>query len=252
MCKMKKMVISMVFGLAMGFMAFPAHADETESRPQGFISVNGTGSVTANPDMATLHLGVETRGENTEQAVAENNAQVENIIAALRAQGIAEADIRTVNFYIHPQWEQIDHSRWDDSAFQVVGYTVNNTLSVTVRNVDRVGAIFSAAIEAGSNIGGGIQFGLQDSTHLYNQALALAMEDADSSALVIAQAIGRPLTGITSVHESSGHFMPMAWSQMDFGMMLRSVESMGMGILPVQVGELTITAHLNVMYSFDQ
>jgi len=109
------------------------------------IHVSGSSTVKAPPDIATMQVGVQTFAEKAEDAVAKNNGKVEAMIVALLEKGIAEADIQTTSFNISPQREyKANHPP------VVIGFNVSNMLSVTIRNLDRVGQILQATIDAGA------------------------------------------------------------------------------------------------------
>src|SRR3546814_18181343 len=80
------------------------------------------------------------------------------VIAALKAQGIADRDLQTSNFAIHPQYR---HSEPKDGVVEpptVVGYEVTNTLTVKVRDLPKLGAILDRSVKLGVNQGGPIIF----------------------------------------------------------------------------------------------
>ena len=100
--------------------------------PQHSIVVTGNGSVATVPDRAQLSFGVSTDAKTASAALRANAAEMTKVIAAIKAQGIAAADIRTELVSLSPRYSQ--------NGETVVGYTATNSVSATLRNLDKVGA----------------------------------------------------------------------------------------------------------------
>ena len=210
------------------------------------ITVSGAGAVTAMPDMATVQLGVSTEDTNPTQALIRNNTAVEAVMTALRALGIADEDISTQHFSIHQRFS------WTDGTSRVIGYTVSNTIIVTVYDLDLVGDVIGAGVANGANMSGGVRFGFTDASPLYLQALAIAAADARAKANTLAQALGTTVTGIVSVTETSNFHAPvaqgpMADAAMEMDMMAGPMPS-GASV-PVQTTELTVTARIQMVFA---
>ena len=77
--------------------------EETALKEPRTISVNGNGTISLEPDIAHINIGIHTEGESAEETVASNNQQSQELFTALTQAGIAEKDIRTSNFSIHPR-----------------------------------------------------------------------------------------------------------------------------------------------------
>jgi hypothetical protein len=205
------------------------------------ISVSGAGAISVAPDMATVNLGVTTDANTAAQALNRNNADVEAVIRAVRALGVAEEDIRMQWFSIHQRWS------WRDGDSRPDGYTVNHTVVVTVRNLDIVGEVLGAGVTAGANASGGVQFSISNASELYLEALALAAQDAQRKANALARALGRTVSGIVSVNETGGFSAPIArGGEMANDMALSAPAAME---VPVQAGEMMVTARVQVVFS---
>src|SRR5436190_7555527 len=110
------------------------------------LNISAFGEVRTAPDMATIMLGVMTRGATAEEAMRANAAQMNQVLAALRRVGIAQADIQTAGVNLNPQYvyEQNQPPRLN-------GYQANNQVTVRVMDIAKVGAALDAAIAAGGN-----------------------------------------------------------------------------------------------------
>ena len=138
-------------------------ASEDSEDKGGSLSVEGTGIVSKAPDMATISAGVQSRAKTAEAALADNNAKMEALFAALEKAGIARKDIQTHNFNIHPE---IVYPKRTSSAEprppKIVGYNVNNQIGVKIRKLSNVGSVLTALVNAGANNMSGLQFDISD------------------------------------------------------------------------------------------
>ncbi len=184
--------------LALGSACFQAQVEEG-GETASFISVTGTGEVRAEPDIATVSTGVEVRAQSVAEARARAADAANAVVAALLAEGVEEGDIRTVDFYIYPEYD------YRDETPRIVGYVVSNTVEVTVRDVERVGELIDAVAAAGGDAVrfGGIAFAREDPGALAREARELAIADARAKAEQLAELTGVSLGSVVSVAETS-------------------------------------------------
>ena len=199
------------------------------------IQVRGVGSVAAPPDIATVEVGVRTFAPNAEAAVAENNRRAAAVAAALKAQGIAEEDIRTTKFNVFPKREYVR-----DGPDTLSGYGASNSVSATVRDLAAVGAVLQATVEAGANNVRGLSFGIADEEVVMNRARVRAVKDARKRAATFAEAAGVKLGRVISIREMQG-------SQRQ-GRHRFEMESSAQSV-PVQPGELKMDAVAEVVFA---
>lgn len=173
-------------------LALPGRAPAAD-KPRT-VSVTGIGTAKARPDTAHITIGVVSEGETARAALDQNTAAMRKVVAELEAQGLADADIQTVNFSVHPKFEHPD----DGKPPVIVGYRVVNSVRITVRDRDKLGAILDTAVSLGSNQIGGIEFSIAEASALEDQARRDAMADARRKAQLYAAtanaALGRALT----------------------------------------------------------
>ena len=197
------------------------------------IRVVGTATVEAPPDMAEVQLGVQTFGASVDQAVAENNRLTDSVLNALKGAGIDDSDLSTSSFSVFPQR---DYER--EGEVQITGYWANNTVTVTVTEIDRAGLLLQAALDAGANRSFGLFFGLLDPIPMEQQARMLAVEDARRRASDIALAAGVTLGKLLTIKESSFAGPPVyARAEADQGQ-----------VVPIEPGELEIQARVEAAY----
>ena len=207
------------------------------------VHVTGLGSVTAEPDIATLYLGVSVEKETVEAAREEAASAMTAVIDALKDNDIADRDIQTENFSIYPQYDYTEEGR------VLRGYRVNNTVNTKVRALDNLSDIIDDATTAGGDIVvvNSIQFMIEDPTPLQAQARALAVKNAEAKAQTLAEAggvtLGKPIT-ITETSYAAGP--PIAYAETaEFG------DDSARTSTPIQAGELTVTINVTVVYEIE-
>lgn len=163
-----------------------------------WVAVTGTSRTDVEPDRVSFTVGVETRAATVEAAVAENNKRTAAVIAAIRAAGAQQSEIRTSTFTIYPQQEYVENR-----APRVVGYNVSNNITVTRSKIDDAGRLLQAAINAGVNQASGLNFFVSDPARGREQGLRQAFEDAKAKATVLAAASGRTVGRAITISEGA-------------------------------------------------
>ena len=169
-----------------------------QPQPSPGISVVGEGIVLAQPNVARITLGAEVFDQSLANAQAEAARRMDAVVAKLRADGIADGDIRTVSYNITPQYDQ----RGDQTQPVLRGYQVQNLVAVRSTNVAGLGALLDDAVSSGATRIFGITFESSDMESLKNQARDQAMQNATSKAQQLARDAGVSLGRPTSVEES--------------------------------------------------
>ena len=213
-------------------------ASGTLQEPTG-ITVMAQGKASAEPDLAMITIGVQTRDAEARTAAEQNDGRMNEVMGALLQLGIAEEDIRTVDYSVSPE---ID---WDDDEPRVIGYVVNNSVLVKLREMDRVGDVLDAATAAGANNVYGIQFTFDDPSALREEARAEAMAEAQKKAEALAELagvrLGRPRYINESFMESPPYFMEQIYA-------VPAERGIGGGA-PIQPGQLEIAIQVQVSYN---
>lgn len=223
------MAALLCLGLSSVAMAAPGPAGPA------VISVSGRGTTNAVPDMATVNLGIVTTGKTAQLAQAENARIASDVVAALGKLGIFSKDIQTY-YSMSPVYEKGDYRK-------VSGYRANNTVTVTVNDVENTGKVIDAALASGANDVNGLCFGLKDAKSVHNSALQMAVQDARSKADAIAGALGVKIIGIQCVKEGGGNF---ARYEMAGARMLKLDAAAPNVETPVSTGTVEVEANVNI------
>lgn len=208
-------------------------AAATSGTPVRQITVVGAGDAKGTPDTATVQLGVQTEAATSREALTANNTQMQALIAKLKEQGIADKDLQTSNVSIYP--------RYDNDGRNITGYQVSNMLTVTIRNVSQTGDLLDKVVDAGANNISGVSFSIADPAALEQTARDAAIANARARAEAMAKAIGGTVGQVLSITENIG-------SQPPVPMMERAQMADSAGSVPIQTGEQTINAQVQVTF----
>ena len=202
------------------------------------LSLSAYGETRIAPDMATISLGVQTDAPTAAGALQSNAAKMTQVIAALRRGGIAERDIQTSGLSINPQYVYVENQQP-----RLTGYQASNQVTISVRDLTRLGAVIDATVSAGATNVGGIAFGLQNPAAAEDAARLSAVRALQSKANLYAGATGMRVNRLVNLSEGGGYTpeppRPMA-------MMSRSMASDSS--TPVSAGELRVRIDITGLY----
>ncbi|HEX7887662.1 MAG TPA: SIMPL domain-containing protein [Phenylobacterium sp.] len=173
------------------------------------LNLSAYGETKVAPDMASITLGVMTEGKTAVEAMQANAGRMGAVVASLRKAGISDKDIQTSNLNLNPQYRY-----QENQPPQLVGYQASNNVTVTVRDLKKLGPAVDATVSAGANQVQGISFGLQDPTTAENAAREAAVKALGAKADLYARATGYKVSRLVSLSEGGGYApqppMPMA------------------------------------------
>jgi uncharacterized protein YggE len=202
------------------------------------LTVTGEGSVFANPDQATITIGVISENENLSSAQKENTMKSTAVIRSLTALGIPQSDIQTSTYRIEPQYN------YENGQQIFKGYRVEHQLQVTIKDLSKTGQVIDTAVANGANSVSSIQFMVSNPDAFYNQALMIAIQNAQQKAVVMANALQVTLNPV-----------PMAVTELSQNVPPRPIPFQAMALaqdsgVPIQAGENKITASVKIEYTY--
>jgi len=227
----------------------PAASDCDSSRS---IHVSGAAVVYVTPDRALLQLGVQSNGV-TPDAVRRANAQeIQKVIQVVGDLGVQAKDIATDYYIVYPVYD-------DYNSLVIKGYRIDNTVSITLRDVGLADDVIIAALKAGANEVQDVQFYSSELREYRDQARALAMKAAGEKAQAVAGAAGAQTGCILSISENSwyqyygswrGGRETALWAQ---NVIQNSGPSQGgtalMDDSPITLGQIAVRAEVDAGYS---
>jgi uncharacterized protein YggE len=174
-----------------------------EIETRNTITVSGKGEVYAKPDLALTTFSVVTDKKTVAEAISENAKKMNAVIDFIKKQGVEDKDLKTVNFNISPRYEWYDVTQFYPQGRRVlVGYEVQQSLEVKIRDMDKIGSIIQGATDSGANEVGDLQFTIDNQDELKKQAGGEAIEKAKNKAEELASQLGVRLVRITNFSES--------------------------------------------------
>jgi uncharacterized protein len=207
----------------------PEAAGSASAEPRSGITVTGVGHAEAVPDEAEFSVGITTKGDTARAALTANSGRMQELIAALKAAGIASKDLKTQDVSVGPSYEDRG------------GYVARNSVSVRIRELNRAGAVLDAASRAGATEVYGPSLTRSDREALEAQALADALANARSRAKALADAAGKPLGEVTAIVEN-GRPEPGPV----YALAARAADAKA----PIEPGTEEITATVTVTFAF--
>lgn len=193
---MKKTLISALLGLVLSVFLLSASAESTP----GTITVTGSATIVTEADTASISLGVSSTAKEAGEASQANARLVDQLLAALKDAGIEEKDISTNYYYVSTRR---DYSAYTESGeYPVIGYEVNNTLTVVIHELERAGEIIDLALASGANSCDGLSFSTTKAGTARDEALTAAIQEGKRRAEIVASAAGKSLGEVLTIHET--------------------------------------------------
>jgi uncharacterized protein len=198
MQKVQAVLIALLI-LVVGAVVIVALVMAKGIKEQDRFSVSGSGTVYAKADIANISVGVKSGTKKTAaEATRESTVKMNSIIEELKKINIEEKDIKTSGYDLNPVYN------WTDSSGQqLTGYEAVQTLSLKIRDLNKIGEVIAKTTELGANQIGNISFTIDDEFALKNQARESAIKEAKKKAALIAAQSGMKLGSIKNVSEGS-------------------------------------------------
>lgn len=154
---------------------------------QGRISIEGNGTATGEPDIAVISMSALALADSVANARDKAARTIAAIMSVLQDAGVADSDVRTSRFSISPRYDYLK-----DKKAKLIGYEVSNTISVTARDLDGVGALLDRVADAGGDATrvNGVSFRVEDTAALEREARINAIEDMKAKADLYAERLG--------------------------------------------------------------
>lgn len=203
------------------------------------LTVGGQGLSSAQPDLATISMGVSSRAATAAEAMTQNAEAQNKVIEALKAEGIEARDIQTSGLNLSPM---LDYSK-DGEAPRVTGYAAQNNVTVRVRDIAGLGAVLDKLVASGANEIGGINFTREDMTEAEDAARSAAVQDARRRAEIMAEAAGMRLGPLLRLSDTPVESQPVPMMRM------MAAEAKGSAPTPVEAGELTVSANVTAIFA---
>ena len=223
---------------------FTAVSEETR-KTQRTIATQGTADIKVKPNMAFLLVKVETKAEIAKDARDKNADITKNVRKALLSEKLklTKKDIETSSFNLSPRMTWNEKKRKNE----MWGYQVTHLLKITVTNLDLVGNILDASINAGANGVNNVLFTLSESEkkNIKAKALQIASKNAKEKALILTKSLGVSLGEVLSIVEGNTSFTPFREAR---GFVMKSEMMAESAATEITPGEVNVTASVSLVF----
>ncbi len=214
------------------------------------FSVNGEGKVTVIPDIGQFSFNVITEGgENLADLQQENVSDVNKVMDFLKSKDISEEDIKTLSYNVRPRYQYFDCYERNGVCPppEIVGYTIDQSVQVKVRNLEDAGDVLAGVVDNGANSVSQLSFTLDDPTSAENEARAEAIGQAKEKAKAVAEAGDFRIGRLLSV--SAGSYYPTKASAYGIGGAAEDAALSSIPVAPsVEPGSEEVVVNVTLVY----
>ncbi len=207
---------------------------------QPHVSVRGTGSVSAKPDIANMQVGVQIQNKSLDAAQSEAATKMDAAMKKLKEAGVDDKDVSTAQYNVEPVT-----TYHENQPPEVTGFRVTNILNVKLRDISKAGKVIDDLVSSGANTIYGLSFGFSDPAALVTQARDQAMKDAGAKADQLARAGGVGLGTPILIEEGLQNVPPVPLDAAPSAGIARGAAP------PTQInpGQQEVKVEVNVVYS---
>lgn len=161
------------------------------------VTVDGTGKAAGMPDTMVTSVTVSAKEASPSAALDSANKTMTAVQRVLTSHGVAAKDLKTTGLSVNPNYI------YGNGTQTLDGYSAEEDLQVTFRDLATAGETVTAVTAAGGNQVrlGGLSLDLQGDSRLVADARKAAFDDAKSKAEQYATLAGRQLGSVVSLTE---------------------------------------------------
>ncbi|MET4131900.1 uncharacterized protein YggE [Porphyrobacter sp. MBR-155] len=229
--------------LAASALALPvqtlAAAEIAISADGPVVELNVFESVSVAPDIATIGAGVTSEAPTATEALRQNSAEMQKVIARIKALGVADKDIQTTGINLNAMYDYNQEER--RQVFR--GYQASNRVSVILRKIDDAGKVLDALVAAGATDLNGPSFSIENDEAAKDTARKRAIERAQARVQAYAELFGYDGAKVLAIAESiegRGAMPEVA--------MMRVSADMAAAAPPVQPGMVSTGISITIKY----
>ena len=221
--------------LAMAMLLCACGPAAAESAATAEFTVQGSAQMMADPDMVSVTANTSVTAGTVGSAQEEMNKIVASATDKLLELGVLDDDIVTTNYSYYP--------RYNYDTNTITGYEANHTLVITCRDVDMLDGVIGVLTDSGFSQIYSVNYDVSTRGELYQQALEMAIQQAESKAGQMAAASGMPVTGLKSLVENGGY--AVEYRANSDATTLKAEEACGTGI---RSGSVSVSASVTAVY----
>ena len=221
---------------------YGSKAPTFDTSEYGGILVTGHGQVTAEPDLAIINAGIQTRSQRVHEANHEATQAMHQVMSTLKKYAVEDKQIQTTLFSINPEYS------WNNKLDrqELVGYVVDNNISIKIYDLEQLGTIVNEIAHGGGDAVriNGVNFSIDDTRPLSAKARGIAVQDALYKAQQFATLTGVTVGTLISISEISE-----TTPQLDIGYIRASMSDASLENTPISLGELSVSVNIEATFS---
>lgn len=242
---MKKLIINLAILMLLCSITQNALASTPYNQEKGKITAQASEFAYIAPDTATINLTITTTDKNSQKAVELNNDKIENLITTIKKNLAENETIKTSNYRLNPTYEYNNFSKKN----VLTGYNVTNTITITLKNTNKVGKIISIATKNDATTINGLSFSVVNTDDTCKDLTAKAVLKAKKEAENVLAPLGKTIDSIANI--SYGCSTQMNYSPYrSFGLMKNaSSDSVTEEAISVEPGETKVQASVTIVFT---
>ena len=172
------------------------------------ITVTGTGKAQTPPTIATITFTVDEKGTAVDVAQAAATKKTDAALAVVKGLGIDDKDVSTSGYNTYPDYGNA-HPCYPNvpcpaTEPKIAGYHAVQTVTVKVRDTQKVGDLVKALGDASVQNISGPDFRVDDPTQVLRDARGKAITNARENAETLARQLGVHLGRVVNFSDSQG------------------------------------------------
>lgn len=221
--------------------------------PERVISFSAEGKVVAKPDVAKIIISVITQGEKAETVQTENNEKMQEAITFIKEQGVAEDDIKTIRYYLNPQYDYNWCHDGTEAAYyrscppKIAGYQLDQEVEVKMRDFEKINTIIGGLSDKGVNRISNVSFEIDDPEAYRNEARIQAFNKIEERARLLSQKTSIRLGRIVTISEGQFAY-PVYRAALDIEKEMAGSPEDTVSSAPIESGTEEISITLSVIY----
>lgn len=238
----KLIIISLLTFLSL----LTVNADEKQNE----IRVNAKAEVKVEPDFALIRLSIETNDIDVVVAKAKNAEILKKVNDSLTSLNIKKEQFTTTRFSVHPryQYQKSKLSFSGDGERKFLGYFVNNSISLELKDIKKVEKALSVLLSANVARINGIEFKSSKQEEYEMKARQKALLKAKAKAEIMCSTLDQKLGAPIKIHEGhTGGVYPRAEAMAYSARAQKAQNSPS-----IAMGKITISSNVTVTFSFSE
>ncbi len=234
----------LVAGIAAGVVTISQAQQIEVNKTNRTIAVTATDKATADAEVATVHVGFQVYAADSQAAYASGSKTSNAIVAALKKTGVEDSAIQSDAQNIAPvQSYEIQNLPEAEKAQRQFQVTQSWSVKTSAKNA---ASVLDAAVQAGANQSGQIDWDVADPDALEGQAAESALKRAHAIADQMAKGLGATLGPLVyASNQVPERPMPLASP-----MMMAKGGGGGAGVAPLAVSPQKVTSSATVYAIF--